>query len=50
MEAALFTTCFTLVSGLPYSSTLEMEAICSSGKAADFQRTTRRFIPEGRTH
>jgi hypothetical protein len=27
-----------------------MEAICSSETYADFQRTTRRYIPEDRTH
>jgi hypothetical protein len=32
-----------------YSSTLKMEAICSSETSADFQRTTRRYIPEDST-
>jgi hypothetical protein len=32
-----------------YSSTLKMEAICSSEKSVDFQRTTRRYIPEDGT-
>jgi hypothetical protein len=29
-----------------YSSTLKMEAICSSETSADIQRTTRRYIPQ----
>jgi hypothetical protein len=37
---------FTLVSCLAYSSTLKMEAICSSETSNDFQRTTRRYILE----
>jgi hypothetical protein len=37
---------FTLVSCSAYSSTLKMEAICSSETSVDFQRTTRRYIPE----
>jgi hypothetical protein len=41
-------TCFTLVSYLFYSSTLKMEATCSSKSSVDFRRTTRRCIPEGR--
>jgi hypothetical protein len=40
---------FTLVSCLAYSSTLKMEATCSSETSADFQRTTRRYISEDRT-
>jgi hypothetical protein len=32
-----------------YSSTLKMEAICYSEMSVDFQRTTRRYIPEDRT-
>jgi hypothetical protein len=39
----------TLVSCLAYSSTLKMEAICSSETSVDFQRTTWRYIPEDRT-
>jgi hypothetical protein len=31
------------------SSTLKMEAICSSEMSVDIQRTTRRYIPEGST-
>jgi hypothetical protein len=37
---------FTLVYCLAYCSTLKMEAICSSETSGDFQRTTRRYIPE----
>jgi hypothetical protein len=32
-----------------YSSTLKMEAICSSETSADFKRTTRRYIAEDTT-
>jgi hypothetical protein len=32
-----------------YSSTLKMEAICSSETSVGFQRTTRRYIPEDNT-
>jgi hypothetical protein len=32
-----------------YSSTLKLEAICSSETSVDFQRTTRRYIPKDRT-
>jgi hypothetical protein len=39
----------TLVYCLAYSSTLKMEATCSSEKSVDFQRITRRYIPEDRT-
>jgi hypothetical protein len=35
-----------LVSCSAYPSTLKMEAICSSETSVDFQRTTRRYIPE----
>jgi hypothetical protein len=34
---------------LPHFSTLKMEAICSSEKSVDTQRTTRRDIPEDGT-
>jgi hypothetical protein len=40
---------FTLVSCSAYSSTLKMETICSSETPVDFQRTTRRYIPEDGT-
>jgi hypothetical protein len=35
-----------LVSRLAYSSTLKMEATCSSESSGDFQRTTRRYVLE----
>jgi ribosomal protein L37AE/L43A len=38
--------CFKLVSGLAYSSTVQMEATRTCESAADFQRTTQRCIPE----
>jgi hypothetical protein len=34
---------------LTYSSTLKMEATCSSKASIDFQRATRRYIPEDKT-
>jgi hypothetical protein len=40
---------FTLVSFSAYSSTLKMEAICSSETSVDFQRNTQRYIPEDGT-
>jgi hypothetical protein len=43
---AVLATFFTLVSSLAYSSTLKMEATCSSELSVDFQRTTRHYIPE----
>jgi hypothetical protein len=45
---ALLASCF-LVSCLAYSSTLEMEASCSSEMSVDFQRSTRRYISEDST-
>jgi hypothetical protein len=36
----------TLVPCSAYSSTMKMEAICSFETSVDFQRTTRRYIPE----
>jgi hypothetical protein len=41
--------CFILVSCLPYSSTLKMEATCSSKTSLDFQQATWCYIPEYRT-
>jgi hypothetical protein len=41
--------CFTLVSYLAYSSFLKMDAPCSSDASVNFQRTTRRCIPEDRS-
>jgi hypothetical protein len=40
---------FTLVSCLAYSSILKMESTYSSETSVDFQRTTRRYVPEDRT-
>jgi hypothetical protein len=40
---------FTLVSCSAYFLTLKMEATCSSETSVDFQRTTRRFIPDDTT-
>jgi hypothetical protein len=42
-------TPYSPLKALAYSSTLKMEAICSTETLADFQRTTRRYIPEDRT-
>jgi hypothetical protein len=39
MERALLVAYFTLVSCLAYSSTLNMEASCSSEMSVEFQRT-----------
>jgi hypothetical protein len=41
-------TCHLHLQGA-YSSTLKMEATCSSEKSVDFQQTTQRYIPEDRT-
>jgi hypothetical protein len=38
-----------LVSFLAYSSTLKMEATCSSETSIDFQKITLRFVSEGST-
>jgi hypothetical protein len=40
---------FMLVSCLVYSSTLKMEATCSSVTSVDFRRITWHYIPEERT-
>jgi hypothetical protein len=45
----LLTSCFTLVSCLAYSSTLEIEGTCSYETSVAFQRTARRYVPENRT-
>jgi hypothetical protein len=42
----MLATCFHTGSCSVYSSTLKMEAICSSETSADIQWTTRRYIPE----
>jgi hypothetical protein len=47
ISQAAFAT-FFVVSYLAYSSTLTMEAICSSETPAGFQWTTRSYIPEHR--
>jgi hypothetical protein len=41
-------TCFTLLSCFAHSSTLKMEATCSSELSDDFWRTTRYYISGGR--
>jgi hypothetical protein len=46
---ALLATWFILFSCLAYYSTFKMEVTCSAGTSVDFQRTTRRFIPEDGT-
>jgi hypothetical protein len=38
-----------LVPCLAYSSTLKMEATCSSEMSVDFYRTTRIYVPEDTT-
>jgi hypothetical protein len=45
---AVLSVYFTLISCSAYS-TLKMEEICSSETSVDFQRTTRRYIPEDGT-
>jgi hypothetical protein len=45
----IFLLFFTLVYCSAYSSTLKMEAICSSETSVHIQRTTRRYIPEDST-
>jgi hypothetical protein len=42
-------TCFMLVSGLAFTSTLKMEATCFSETSIDFHRTTRHSVPDDRT-
>jgi hypothetical protein len=44
----LLATCLRLLSCLAYSSTLKMEATCSSETSVDFLQKTRRYIPENR--
>jgi hypothetical protein len=41
---------FMLGSYLSYSSTLKMEAMCSSKTSVNFYRTARRYIPEDSYH
>jgi hypothetical protein len=45
----LLTTCFMLIPCLTYSSTLKIEATCSSEMLVKLQRTSQRYISEGRT-
>jgi hypothetical protein len=40
---------FVVLSCSAYSSTLKMEAICSSNASVDFQRSTWCYIPEDNT-
>jgi hypothetical protein len=49
MKEAAADTCYMLVSCLPYSATLKIEAICSSETSVDFQRTAWRYTPEDST-
>jgi hypothetical protein len=49
ISLGLLATCFMLVSFSAYSSTLKMEATCSSETPADFQLTTWHYISEDRT-
>jgi hypothetical protein len=51
LKAVVMKSCsaFILVSFLVYFSKMKMEATCSSETSVDFQRTTRRYIPEDRT-
>jgi hypothetical protein len=39
---------FMLVSCSAYSTTMKMEAACSTETSLNFQQTTRRYIPEDR--
>jgi hypothetical protein len=45
----LLAACFMLIACLAYSSTLKMEATCSSKTLVDSQWTTWHYIPEDRT-
>jgi hypothetical protein len=38
--------CIMLVSSLDYSSTVKMEAICSSKDSVDFKQTAWHYIPD----
>jgi hypothetical protein len=46
---ALLAACFVLVFSLVYSSTLKMEATCSSETSVHFHLTTGCYIPEDRS-
>jgi hypothetical protein len=43
----MLATCSKQLTCLAYSSTLKMEATCSSETSVDFQRTTLRYISQG---
>jgi hypothetical protein len=47
-QVDLLATCFTLVSWFAYSLALKMEVTWSSETSADYQQTTRHYIPEDR--
>jgi hypothetical protein len=49
LAPAELAACFALVPFLAKSWTLKMEAICSTETSVEFQRATRRCIPEDRT-
>jgi hypothetical protein len=46
---SLHAICFIMVGRLAHSSNLKMGATCFSETSVDFQRTTRRHIPEEKT-
>jgi hypothetical protein len=48
-QVSLLADWFTLISCLPYSSTLKIEAKCSSETSVDFKQATQPYIPEHRT-
>jgi hypothetical protein len=50
ISQAELSTCSMLVSCLANSSNVKMEVPCSFEASVDFQRTTRRYIPEDSTH
>jgi hypothetical protein len=47
-QPTLHATCFTLVSGLAYSSPFKMEVTCFSEVSVDFQWNAQCYIPEDR--
>jgi hypothetical protein len=47
-KAAILTACFMLVPCLAYSSTVKMEATCSSETSINFHRNTLHYIPDVR--
>jgi hypothetical protein len=46
LSSSEFVLCFLLVSCWAYSSTLKMEATCSSETSIDFERTTHQYIAQ----